>query len=211
MPNIYINDIGMNDDLQDVIRKANDNFKRITSSVMKINKGGIRRESELTDSKIDELGTDLRSEIASEIEQMNLLIDQKIEDLDNKIEVLDNLLDQFEESVKVNIAKRVANFYKIEMGVESVSHQDLIDLNTNKTTVLVTIPQYESGHPRISIMVDSTDDVLHTVEFFGTNVENESANGVFAVEIWTKDGSNFQHSIDVHWIAIYPSRDYLDK
>lgn len=69
----------MNDDLHDVIRKVNDNFRRITSNVLKIGKDDVRIESKSTDSKINELGSDLRSEIAAEVssimESMDDIID----------------------------------------------------------------------------------------------------------------------------------------
>lgn len=78
MANTYIIEIGLNDSLQDVIRKCNQNFRQVLSSQQKQSRTEIRQEGIKTEAKSEAMINSAIKEINETVEAGLQLIESKL-------------------------------------------------------------------------------------------------------------------------------------
>lgn len=78
-------EIGVDDSLPDVVRKCNDNFKRVSAQQSKSSRTSIRREGQRVDDEISgiigkvmEIADDIRSEVAEAIDDTRRWVEERI-------------------------------------------------------------------------------------------------------------------------------------
>lgn len=120
MANSYLIDIGLNDSIQDVIRKCNKNFRKLSSDQSKNSRDSVRREADRADQNLDNAMEEINVVLENAIEQINILVDQKMEELNGKIDEINYLMDELETSMSIISGKIPLIVYKKD-GIESQS------------------------------------------------------------------------------------------
>lgn len=87
MANTYLIDIGLNDSTQDIARKCNANFRRLSSDQSKQNKAGLRQVSVYTDSELSSINDHL------------INLDNTINDFNDVIDDINNNISEIMESM----------------------------------------------------------------------------------------------------------------
>lgn len=106
MANTYLVDLGYNDTLQDVIRKVNSNFRRLSSNNAQQMQSGIRQEAERTDNVIAGVIGEVNAAVANGLAEIDSKVDESVDTAVKKAEnkitsIIDDNLgkldDKFEE------------------------------------------------------------------------------------------------------------------
>lgn len=101
MANTIIVELGINDTLQDVIRKVNSNFKRMSTSQSRQTQSEIRQEASRTDNAIAGVLGEVRAEIANGLQQIDNKVEQTINDKLDRVETkLEKLTEEYEERLQ---------------------------------------------------------------------------------------------------------------
>lgn len=98
MANTYLIDLGMNDSVADIVRKCNQNFRRITSDQSNNMKGSVRREQERSDAALSGAVDTINDTIDNAVSELDKAIKDKTEELDRMIEDLKKKLEDLEQS-----------------------------------------------------------------------------------------------------------------
>lgn len=92
MSEICIVQIGMNDSLQDTIRKCNENFKRVSSNQRRESSADVRKEASRADAALAGAVDEINNALAIAVQQINQTLEQAKEELDKKYEDLSKLI-----------------------------------------------------------------------------------------------------------------------
>lgn len=85
MANSILIEIGLNDTIQDIIRKCNSNFKRLSLNQSKQNQADIRQESSRTNSAINNAEVRLNAALDGAIGEINATLDSAIITIQNNL------------------------------------------------------------------------------------------------------------------------------
>lgn len=97
MANFYLIEIGMNDELRDVIRKVNQNFRQVTSSLMRDSKNQVYREISSTESAINGAIGTIRSEIENAKQELDIYVANAKKEIDTEITKIEERIKEIEE------------------------------------------------------------------------------------------------------------------
>lgn len=85
MANSILAEIGLNDTIQDIVRKCNSNFKRLALNQSKQSRSDIRQESSRTDSAINDAEARLNAALAGAIGEINAALESAITSIQNNL------------------------------------------------------------------------------------------------------------------------------
>lgn len=125
-------DIGINDDLVNVIRKCNDNFRRLAMNQSKRSDGKVRIEQKRADAALDgavgEINAALQealTTIENKFIEVNNKLDEKIAELNELIAELESKIDSEQESQDNTVAALRANIKDLIYGA-SLSDNNIV-------------------------------------------------------------------------------------
>lgn len=140
MGNASIIEIGMNDSLEDVIRKCNANFKRVSFDQSKNTKSRIQMESDETDEAIQNARKDaqehanaLHDDSVSKIDDLRQSMEHEDNRINNQMNTIQSIVSKIQFVGIAQILFRVDPGYKVEIIINDN------DLNSYK------IGMYEGG------------------------------------------------------------------
>lgn len=79
MANTYLHVLGINDTLQDVIRKVNFNFQRVATDQTAQTNQGLRQEASRTDAALDGIIGEINNAVANGLKELQDKFDELIE------------------------------------------------------------------------------------------------------------------------------------
>lgn len=85
MANSFLIELGINDSLADVVRKCNNNFKRISSDQSRIAKQSVRQEASRTDEALKSEADRIDKALAGAIGEINQAIANGLKTIDDKV------------------------------------------------------------------------------------------------------------------------------
>ena len=164
-----LNEIGLNDDIQDVIRKTNDNFKRVAqqtrAQVERTVSSNTDRVDQAVQSALGEIKVAIenaRTEIEAAEKQAEDKLDLKIKEIDDKMKELDELLDGISSSEAKTIITNVAS---IIYGAEVSGLRILLPQTNDKVAVgniNITVADDETAYLKTHEGTDSNDIEIKT-------------------------------------------------
>lgn len=86
MANIYLIELGMNDTLPEIVRKVNDNFRRLSANQSWQSKSEVRQEASRTDNAIAGILGEVNVAIANGLREIDTKVEQAISQSMDKIE-----------------------------------------------------------------------------------------------------------------------------
>lgn len=88
MANTYLIDIGLNDSTQDIARKCNANFRRLSSDQSKQSRAGMRQEAVRTDEAIAGAEARVDAALSGAVGEINAAVSEGLQAIEEKMSEL---------------------------------------------------------------------------------------------------------------------------